>query len=62
MMQDYLTIKEVANKYRISDRQVLYAIRRGHIQATKLGWLWVIDKATLPAKWPVRLKNTRTER
>ena len=36
-MEDYLTIKEVAEKLRYNDQYVRQLIRKGYIQAFKLG-------------------------
>jgi excisionase family DNA binding protein len=49
------TTKEVADRYGVTISDVQYAIKRGHIQAYKLGgYFWVIHEDDLPKTWPTR--------
>ena len=59
-MNNYATVNEVAKRYGLTNRQVLYALNRGHIEGDKVGWIWLIDTSTLPVKWPVRVKRSNT--
>jgi excisionase family DNA binding protein len=38
------TIKEAAEKTGLDARAIMYKIRRKHIQAQKVGWIWVISE------------------
>lgn len=52
-----ISTNEVANRYGVTNRQVLYAIRMKKIKGKKVGWSWVCDTRYLPEKWPVRGYN-----
>lgn len=49
-----ISTKEVAKRYNVTNRQVLYAIRMKKIRGKKVGWTWVCDTRYLPEKWPGR--------
>lgn len=52
-----LSSQDVADKYGVEVRDVLYAVRRGMIKGQKIGWAWIFDLADLPAQWPVRKRR-----
>jgi len=49
-----LTVKETADKYCVTERQILYAIKKKLLPATKFGWQWLLSEEDLPSKFPVR--------
>jgi len=58
-MNKLLSTQQVAIKYKVSTREVLYALRRGKIKAQKAGWIWLFDPQDLPKAWPIRRKSKR---
>ena len=56
-MAEMLSTGQVAEKYKVETREVLYAIRRGLIEGQKVGWCWVFDPNKLPKIWPVRSRQ-----
>lgn len=58
-MPEHLTVREVAKKYNIDTREVLYAARRQLIPGVKVGWIWTFDPDKLPEKWPVKSRGKR---
>jgi len=58
-MKDIMTTAEVAKKYDVSVREVLYAVTVGKLEGQKVGWIWLFVTADLPDKWPVRKKKKR---
>ncbi|MFA5543624.1 MAG: hypothetical protein WDA47_07585 [Bacilli bacterium] len=61
-MEEKLTVKQVAKYYGVKERQVLYAVRRGILQAEKMGWIWIFDRGKLPQRFPVRRQHLRKSR
>lgn len=57
LTHDLLTSAEVAARYGVDTREVLYATRRGMLPAVKIGWVWVYNVDLLPEKWPVKSKR-----
>jgi predicted transcriptional regulator len=53
MSNNYLTLKEVADRYGVEQHRVRYAIRAGYIKAEKKGWMLLIRRKGLPKKWPI---------
>lgn len=51
-LSEFLTTKEVADKYLVSQHEVQRAIRRGQIQGQKVGYFYLIWGPALPAQWP----------
>lgn len=43
-LDNLYTIKEAGEKSGYDDRQIMYKIRRNHIEAQKVGWIWVITE------------------
>ena len=58
-MDKMLTVKQVARKYRVKERQVLYAVRRDLLSGEKVGWIWLFPEDKLPQRWPVRKQKLR---
>lgn len=58
-MADLITVKDVAKKYKVETREVLYAARRQLIPGKKVGWIWTFDPAKLPKDWPVKSRGKR---
>lgn len=56
-MEDLLTISEVAKIYNVPERNVRYAIKSGKIKASRIGWIWVIERKNLPKTWFGRERN-----
>mgnify|MGYP000397732197 CR=1 FL=1 len=58
---DYLTAKQAAQKWNISQRRVQILCEQGRITgAVRLGWAWAIPKdAEKPAD--LRIKNNKTK-
>jgi hypothetical protein len=54
-----LTTQQVADRYNVSTREVLYAVKRDLVKAEKIGWIWTFEDEELPKKWPVRRKLIR---
>lgn len=50
----YLTTKEVAAKFKVSQKSVLRIIRLGRLKAEKPGgsWQWLVHERDLPQSWP----------
>ena len=46
-LDDYVTVKEAAAILGITTQQVLLRIKRKQLQATKLGWSWLIKRSQL---------------
>lgn len=42
-----LTLQEAAQELGVTQRRVLYLIRRGRLPATKFGWQWSIKRSDL---------------
>jgi len=51
--------REIAQRYGVETREVLYAIRKGLLKGEKMGWVWVVRESELPKIWPI--KNRRRE-
>ena len=58
-MDKLLSTRQVAQKYGVTTREVLYALRRGKIKGQKAGWIWLFDPKLLPKTWPIRRKRKR---
>ena len=54
-----ITVRDVAKRYKVETREVLYAARRGLIPGVKVGWIWTFDPDKLPNKWPVKSRGKR---
>ena len=51
-LEGFLTTKEVAERYGVTQHEVQRAIKRGQIGSQKIGYFYAIWEATLPAKFP----------
>ena len=48
---DYITTKEAAEKWNISERRVQILCRQGKVEgAVRLGWIWAIPKNAIKPK------------
>lgn len=47
---EYLTIREVAEKLKMSEKTIMRFIEKGGLQALKVGHQWRVDSDTL-TKW-----------
>ena len=50
-------VAEVASKFGVERKDVLYALRRGKLRGVKHGWNWMILEKDLPEKWPVIIRQ-----
>lgn len=50
--ENLLTTDQVAQHFKVPVRYVLRMIRLKRLKAKKLGWIWLINRADLPDKWP----------
>ena len=53
----YMTTKEVASRYGVETKDVLYAARRGLLKGRKVDWIWLFPIKSLPKVWPVRKRK-----
>jgi excisionase family DNA binding protein len=51
---EYLTPKQVADKFNVPVTRVYSALKDGRLEGEKIGWSIVIHKDKLPKKWPGR--------
>lgn len=58
-MEEVMTVSDVAKKYGVGVREVLYALKTGKLEGQKVGWIWLFVAADLPKIWPVRRKTKR---
>ena len=59
MKAEWMSTSEVAKKYKVTSREVLYARKRGLLQGIRVGWIWMFLTKDLPKKWPVRQKRKK---
>ena len=59
MKAEWMSTSEVAKKYKVTSREVLYARKRGLLQGIRVGWIWMFPTKDLPKKWPVRQKRKK---
>ena len=59
MTAEWMSTSEVAKKFKVTSREVLYARKRGLLQGVKIGWIWMFHNKDLPKKWPVRKKRKK---
>lgn len=50
----YMTPKEVAEHYGVPLGRVYTALNDGRLKGIKTAWAILVDKKTLPEKWPGR--------
>lgn len=55
--QEILSTREVAAKYGVEVREVIYAAKRGLLKGTKMGWVWTFKAKELPVEWPVNRRK-----
>jgi hypothetical protein len=58
-INDYLTHRQVMERYNKSYVQVRYAAETGRLKAYKVGWQWVFPVDKLPDSWPEAPRNLR---
>lgn len=51
-LSGFLTTKEVAERYKVKQHEVQRAIKRGSINAQKIGYFYVVWEPTLPETFP----------
>lgn len=52
-LSDFVTTKEVAERYSVTQIEVQKAIKRGFIRAQKVGYFYLIYEPNLPMNWPM---------
>ena len=58
-LKSWLTTQEVGEMFDVPPRVVLRMIRENRLQATKMGWQWVINKSDVPDTWPPPVKKAK---
>ena len=51
-LSDWLTTKEVAERYGVPTKVVLRMIREERLTAQQKGWIWLVHIDDLPSEWP----------
>jgi excisionase family DNA binding protein len=51
-LSDFLTTKEVSELYGVSQVEVQKAIKKGNLQAQKIGYFYVLWRHNLPGNFP----------
>lgn len=53
-LENYMTPKQVAEHYGVPIARVYTALQDGRLQGIKTDWTILVDRNTLPKKWPGR--------
>ena len=56
-LDDWWTVRQVAEVFGIQDRQVVAMIRCGRLRAEKKGWQYLVHKSWVPRSWPPKVKR-----
>lgn len=59
---DLLTVKEAAERLRLSERFVLDQLRQKHLRGAKFGGRWLVDAADLETYVQARMNMSRVRR
>lgn len=57
-LEGFITTKEVAERFGVTQHEVQRAIKRGQIEAQRIGYFYAIWEPTLPAKFPASGSTT----
>lgn len=57
-LSDFLTTKEVAERFLVTQNDVQKAIKRGLISAQKVGYFYLIYGPNLPHDWPTSASHS----
>lgn len=52
VLDEWLTTKDVGERFNVPSTRVLRMIRLGRIKARKFNWVWVVHVSDLPESWP----------
>jgi hypothetical protein len=65
-MAKYTTASQAGEELNLEHKEVIRRIRRGDIDASKLGWNWIIEQAEIARvkqkDWYIRLMELRAQR
>lgn len=53
-LKDYITPRQVAEHYKVPVHRVYSALKDGRLKGVKKGWGTLVDRNSLPKKWPGR--------
>lgn len=53
------TVKDAIDLTGLEERQIMYRIRKGHVDARKVGWIWLISQKGIEQLRTIKNSNRK---